>query len=97
MRMLNIRRLYAHRLIHHVIEHFCTVLEHLTIHLDPIHETRGLQARLRQLGFYAGEVDGDYGERTELAVWGFQMQQGITATGKADDATLAALEKVYSM
>lgn len=66
-------------------------------HLDPIHETRGLQARLRQLGFYAGEVDGDYGERTELAVWGFQMQQGISATGRADDATLAALEKVYSM
>jgi hypothetical protein len=66
-------------------------------HLDPITETRGLQARLRQLGFYMGEVDGEYGEVTELAVWGFQMQQGLEATGQADDATRAALEKAYSM
>jgi N-acetylmuramoyl-L-alanine amidase len=66
-------------------------------YLDPITETKGLQARLRQLGYYTGEVDGDFGELTEVAVWGFQMHEGLEPTGKADGATLAALEKAYSM
>lgn len=65
-------------------------------HLDPITEVRGVQARLKQLGFYGGEIDGEHGEDTELAVWGFQMNQNIEATGQVDDATRAALEKVYS-
>jgi len=66
-------------------------------HLDPITEVTGLQARLRQLGYYPGAVDGDYGEYTALAVWGFQLSQGLAPTGEADSATLSALEKSYGM
>ncbi|MBC7324053.1 MAG: peptidoglycan-binding protein [Moorella sp. (in: Bacteria)] len=51
-----------------------------------------LQARLREKGFYPfGPTDGDYGLMTEVAVKGFQLYNGLPATGIADTATLKAL------
>lgn len=40
-----------------------------------------LQLRLKELGFYQGEVSGVYGPETEAAVIGFQNSQGLTADG----------------
>lgn len=40
-----------------------------------------LQLRLRELGFYQGEVTGTYGPETEAAVIAFQEAQGLTADG----------------
>ena len=50
-------------------------------------EVQRLQERLQQLGYYAGEVDGQYGPGTEEAVIRFQEQHGLTADGIAGDAT----------
>ncbi len=50
-----------------------------------------LQTRLKELGYYTGDVDGRFGEGTEGAVILFQQQHSLTADGKAGDATLAAL------
>ncbi len=52
-----------------------------------------LQNRLKELGFYDGEVDGKYFAGTETAVLAFQTQHGLDADGMAGAQTL---EKLYS-
>ncbi len=56
-------------------------------------EVRRLQTRLKELGYYKGSVDGDFGEGTESAVKAFQQQNGLTVDGKAGSYTLS---KLYS-
>ncbi len=53
---------------------------------------RELQRKLKKLGFYTGNIDGDFGKGTEAAVKRFQAQYGLTADGVAGARTLAALE-----
>ncbi|MEB3356193.1 MAG: peptidoglycan-binding protein [Synechococcales bacterium] len=50
-----------------------------------------LQRRLQALNYYQGNIDGDYGARTEAAVMAFQRSQGLTADGIVGPATAAAL------
>ena len=50
-----------------------------------------LQKRLKELGYYTGSVDGDFGENTEKAVIAFQERNGLTADGKAGSKTMAKL------
>ena len=52
---------------------------------------RALQKRLKELGYYSGSVDGDFGEGTEKAVKEFQKANGLSADGKAGEKTLAKL------
>jgi len=52
---------------------------------------RALQTRLKDLGYYTGSVDGDYGAGTQAAVVSFQTDNGLTADGVAGKATLNAL------
>ncbi len=52
---------------------------------------RSLQKRLKELGYYSGSVDGDFGEATEKAVKEFQKANGLTADGKAGEKTLSKL------
>ncbi len=54
-------------------------------------EVSRLQARLQELGYYAGKVDGDYGSGTRQAVIVFQKQHGLAADGAAGPKTLAVL------
>ena len=54
-------------------------------------EVRNLQKKLKELGFYKGTVDGDFGEGTEKAVKEFQKQYGLTVDGKVGSATMAKL------
>lgn len=61
-------------------------------HIDPIDEVSGIQGRLRNLGFYNGEADGDSGPVTEEAIRGFQRKHGLPETGQADEGTIAALK-----
>lgn len=56
-------------------------------------EVRKLQARLTELGYYAGGVDGVYGSSTESAVKSFQRANGLSADGQAGEATQ---KKLYS-
>ncbi|MDD3214894.1 MAG: peptidoglycan-binding protein [Eubacteriales bacterium] len=54
-------------------------------------EVTRLQTRLAELGYYTGEVDGQYGQGTAAAVMLFQNQAGLDADGLAGTATLTAL------
>ncbi|MBR4068124.1 MAG: peptidoglycan-binding protein [Clostridia bacterium] len=55
---------------------------------DPVVE---MQQRLKELGFYDGECDGDYGPGTQSAVRLFQSQHGLTVDGAAGEKTLGML------
>lgn len=52
---------------------------------------RSMQRRLKELGYYFGEIDGDFGDGTELAVRSFQSNNGLTVDGKAGESTLNLL------
>lgn len=50
-----------------------------------------IQTRLKNWGYYNGDVDGVYGSQTEKAVRWFQQKNGLSADGQVGDLTLAAL------
>ena len=50
-----------------------------------------IQTKLKNWGYYTGDVDGVYGSATERAVRAFQRKNGLTADGKAGVQTLEAL------
>lgn len=52
---------------------------------------REVQRQLKNLGFYSGQTDGDYGPATEEAVKAFQAQYGLTPDGVAGEATITKL------
>lgn len=54
-------------------------------------EVKQLQRRLKELGWYNGSADGDFGPATEAAVKAFQKANGLTADGKAGQKTLEKL------
>ena len=54
-------------------------------------EVRKLQQRLKELRYYDGEVDGQFGPGTQEAVILFQTKHGLTADGVAGKATLSQL------
>ncbi len=54
-------------------------------------EVRDLQSRLRQIAWYFGNVDDDYGPDTTAAVKGFQEKREIAVTGYVDQRTLNRL------
>lgn len=64
-------------------------------HLDPAAEVSGAQARLRNLGIYSGDVDGELGPITREALETFQAASGIDVTGELDEATQGKLEEAY--
>lgn len=54
-------------------------------------EVKNLQSRLKALGFYDGEVDGQFGAGTRSAVILFQQQHGLQADGIVGTETSAIL------
>lgn len=56
-------------------------------HLDPAETVSGAQARLRNLGYDAGPIDGQPGPKLEAALRAFQKKNGLSETGTLDDAT----------
>ena len=50
-----------------------------------------VQAKLRELGFDAGPINGDFGSKTQAALAQFQLANLIPVSGSLDDATLAEL------
>jgi len=54
-----------------------------------------VQAKLHDLGYYSGTIDGKLGLKTIDALKRYQAVQGYPTTGKMDDTTLAGLGIVY--
>lgn len=50
-----------------------------------------IQKRLKQWGYYSGEIDGIFGTATKKAVISFQKKNGFVADGIAGSKTLAAM------
>jgi len=64
-------------------------------HLDPIAEITGVQARLNNLGFHCGKVDGIKGPKTTAALKRFQKKHGLKETGEVDEETREALKSAH--
>ena len=60
-------------------------------HGDVGREVRIVQARLRQVGWYEGDVTGRFDDKTRTAVRKFQKQQELPVTGAVDRPTLRVL------
>ncbi|WP_082573997.1 MULTISPECIES: L,D-transpeptidase family protein [unclassified Nocardioides] len=57
-------------------------------------EVRDLQARLKQIDWFSGDVSENYGDLTTKAVRGFQAKRGFEVTGEVDRRTL---DRLHSM
>ncbi|NUR07210.1 MAG: L,D-transpeptidase family protein [Nocardioidaceae bacterium] len=58
---------------------------------DDGHDVRVIQARLRQIAWFFGNVSDHYGDQTVSAVRGFQAKRQVPVTGKVDRRTLDLL------
>ena len=54
-------------------------------------EVRQIQTKLKNWGYYEGQIDGIFGSETKKAVIAFQKKNGLTADGIAGKNTLAAM------
>ncbi|MBF2063838.1 MAG: HEAT repeat domain-containing protein [Calothrix sp. C42_A2020_038] len=59
-------------------------------------EVKALQTKLKQLGFYTGNIDGDYGVSTRIAVSRFQAANSLQADGILGSTTSAKLDTVVA-
>ncbi|MBM3786570.1 MAG: hypothetical protein FJW30_19605 [Acidobacteria bacterium] len=64
-------------------------------HLNPLEDLTGVQARLQNLGYDPGEIDGVLSEETRAALRGFQHKHSLEVTGEADSATLNKLKQLH--
>jgi len=64
-------------------------------YLDPVKTTAGLQARLENLGFPTGGVDGDWGRASREGMQEFQSKHALETTERPDEATESRLEKEF--
>ena len=60
-------------------------------HGDQSSGVRIIQARLRQIDFYDGDVTGSFDDKTRTAVRKFQKKEGLPVTGAVDRPTLRTL------
>lgn len=56
-----------------------------------VNEVKSIQKKLKELGYYKGEIDGIYGSKTKSAVISFQKNCGLTADGICGKTTLLYL------
>lgn len=52
---------------------------------------RTIQGRLKQLGMYAGDADGIWGDSTQAALERFQRDRGLQVSGRIDPNTLTTM------
>jgi len=64
-------------------------------HLDPIETVKGQQARLSNLGFNPGPLDGVMGSRTRAAVRAFQAKYGLEIDGIVGPRTAGRLREAH--
>ena len=54
--------------------------------------TRAVQQRLKDQGFFYGDVDGQPGDETTAAIRRYQIRNGLKVTGQLNDETLRSLD-----
>ncbi|MBD2580621.1 peptidoglycan-binding protein [Oscillatoria sp. FACHB-1406] len=59
-------------------------------------EVRVLQHLLKELGYFQGTLDGEYGTGTQAAISKFQESKGLEATGIADAKTQQQIKASYA-
>jgi hypothetical protein len=64
-------------------------------YIDPIEETSGVKSRLRNLGFYDGEVDDELTPETVAAIAEFQRSVNLSGEGEIDGQTRDMLVAVH--
>jgi len=64
-------------------------------HLDPVTFATGIQARLNNLAFNCGNVDGIIGPKTKAAVRAFQEYYGLQVDGIPGPITQAKLKELH--
>lgn len=64
-------------------------------HLDPIDTLAGIKKRLKNVGFFHGELDDEQGLDFVEAIEKFQADQGLPVTGDMDAATKQKLKEVF--
>jgi Putative peptidoglycan binding domain len=64
-------------------------------HLDPVSFATGIQARLNNLAFSCGSVDGIIGPKTKAAVRAFQEYYGLQVDGIPGPITQAKLKELH--
>lgn len=64
-------------------------------YLDPVETVTGWQARLANLGYYAGAIGDEEDQRSRLAIEEFQLESDLRVTGIVDAETLAALSRLH--
>lgn len=63
--------------------------------LEPVHTAKGVQARLANLGYRPGPIDGVFGPLTIRAIKAFQTALGLKVDGLVGNQTRTALQKEY--
>ena len=63
--------------------------------VDPIASISGSQARLLNLGYYDGEVDGEINDQLTTAILLFQDKYKLSSSGENDADTQAKLKEIY--
>jgi hypothetical protein len=64
-------------------------------YLDPVEEAAGIQARLTNLGYDCGDLDGIIGPKTKAAIRLFQEDEGLAADGIAGPKTQTKLKSLH--
>lgn len=64
-------------------------------HLSPADTPDGAKMRLANLGYDVGSTDGDFDEKSTLALERFQGEQALQVSGGLDDATIDKLKEVH--
>ncbi|MGH7296641.1 MAG: type VI secretion system tip protein TssI/VgrG [Polyangiaceae bacterium] len=63
--------------------------------LPPMTDLAGVQRRLKNLGYYEGEVDGKQSDSLRSGVQWFQKDAALPPTGEIDDATRGKLDEAH--
>jgi hypothetical protein len=65
--------------------------------LAPFDENEGIQARLNNLGYYCGKVDGKIGKKTKAVIKLFKSLNGMTADDVVDQATKDKIKSINGL
>lgn len=64
-------------------------------HLNPESDVKGKQARLKNLGFYGGKIDGALGDKSNAALAAFEEKHGPADEGREEGGCTEKLLDVH--